>query len=739
MRWWRRLAAGIVILVLAAAPALAQTPSLPSGTYLLEFFVLDDDCGHDPFINELPESITIAVGDDGSLTLTGPEPWVEVAATVDADGSIAGAGLGTVAGFPDVSVQLEGEMVEPGVLQGELAFGVGGELPGECPIIWQLTLVSESPVPTTTTSSTTSSTTTTTTIAERVEDTTAVVATTPTITVAPTTTIVTVLGGETSFPWIILILIGVVLLVGGSFWLWVLRTPYGYGPGMVVLLGGLSTTPQPEDPTDTETDSTTETTSTTTTADETTTEERDDTTTTADETTTEERDDTTTTADETTTEERDDTTTTADETTTDERDDTTTTADETTTEEREDTTTTDGGTRDGTTVFGPRSRPRDDCKELVDECERLREVANQLEDEARRHRERADRAKTRCDDATAAVERARKYHDEMEQRTDAPKYYERMHWAGRDLRDAQDRMRQACDAVEQAEADAAAAQAEAEQAQAAADEACARAKECLDNPPGSTPSDSQTPGSETPGSETPDAPGTPGTTDPAGSATGESARVFATRCGPETGTRFVACMDRIRVRLVVLFGRDTWRATGYLFLAANGGAMDYWILSEYLAPPCNCPSTRCRETVTLFGICYPHHVMSDFMYGFIAAWFGLSDSEIDAGSAVWKAWKYAGEGFDGPFAAPEWETVSKPAYAGGAAAAREILPNRSLGVRERHITDGLAGVTKREDCEPCPCPSVAEPDRDFSRAPWTWDEPIEIMSRWAVTGEDQPE
>ena len=726
MRWLRRLAVGLLLVMLAAVPVSAQTSPLPSGTYLLEFFLLDDECGHDPFIEELPESVTIEVGDDGGLTITGPEPWVEVVATVDADGSIFGVGLGTVAGFSDVSVVLEGELVEPGVLQGELSFGVGGELPGDCPIIWQLTLISESPVAPTTTSSTTTTTT-----SEPVDDTTGVVATTPTTTVAPTTTVVVVPGGEASFPWIILILVGIVLLLGGSFWWWVLRTPHGYGPGMVILLGGLSTTPQPDDPTDTTTETTTETTTTTTEEtttttsepDETTTEERDDTTTTTDETTTEERDDTTTTAEETTTEE-------PDETTTKERDDTDTTTDDTTTEDRADTATTEGGgTRDGTTVFGPRTRPRDDCKELVDECERLHEEANRLAAIAKRLADLAARARSRCERAKAAAKRAQKHLDDLEPRTNVERYYERMAWAQQDLRRAQTGEREACAAVGEAESDAAGAKTEAAEAAARAAEACARAKECLDNPPGTA----------APGLETPGGTEAPSTTDPGGAASVERRPLPTSRCGPEAGERFLECMNRILSRLVVLFGRDAWRVTGYLFLTANGGAMDYWILTEYLDPPCHCPSQKCNATVTLFGECYPHHVMSDFMYGFFAAWFGLSDTEISAGSAGWKAWKYAANGFEGELATPSWDTVSQPSYAAGAAAAREILPDVNLDLRRYHITEGLAAVAKRSDCEACPCKSEMKPDRDFSVNRWNWDEPIEIMSRWAVTGEDPPQ
>jgi hypothetical protein len=422
------LTAGLVLAALVVAPASAGTSTLPSGTFLLEFTVFEDDCSHFPFIGDLPESIAIEVGDDGSLILTGPEPWVEVLATVDADGSISGAGLGTVAGFSGVSVLLEGELVEPGVLQGQLTFGAGGELPGSCPIIWQLTLISETPVgPSTSESTTTVPDTTTTTIeVDEGLDTAATTEAPPEDTT--TTTTLSLLFAEDDgglYLWLVTLIVGLMMFAGGLLWWWWLyRTPGGYGPAMVRLLNGLSTdTPDGADREPEETD--TETTTDTTTSE---------------------------------------TTTTTEETTTSDTD--TTTTGETTTSDTESEDGDGEQTRDGTGVFGSRTRPPPDCKELVDECERLRAEANRSALEAKRARERAEQAQSRCDDATASAQRSQAHLDDLEPRTEATNYYTRMAWAQQELRDAQGRERDACGDVEEAEANATRAEA-------------ARARACL--------------------------------------------------------------------------------------------------------------------------------------------------------------------------------------------------------------------------------------------------------------------
>ncbi len=149
----RRVTFGLVALVVlvSARPGAAQTnPSLPAGTYLLEFDVVEDDCGHDRFIADLPPTVTIVVGPSGDLLISGDPPWVEIDAAVGSDGSVVGTGTGTVAGFGGVTVSLDGDIIQPGTIEGQLSFGAGGELPGGCPIVWRLVLISETPSPTAT-------------------------------------------------------------------------------------------------------------------------------------------------------------------------------------------------------------------------------------------------------------------------------------------------------------------------------------------------------------------------------------------------------------------------------------------------------------------------------------------------------------------------------------------------------------------------------------------------------------
>ena len=426
---------GFVLAALSAAPALAGAAQMPSGNYRLEVEVHDDDCGHDAFIDELPDSISVAAGSNGGLTLSGPPPWVEIDATIGSDGWVAGAGAGTVAGFSGVSVLLEGNLVEPGVVEGDLSFGPNGELPGGCPIIWKLTLISEIPV------SVASAETTTTVLATTTTTTKADVAFTESPSVEVTTTTTTTIaslsaaddGGTTNS--LLILIVGLMMFSGGIFWWWWLyRSPFGYGLAIIRWLNGLNKKGLGvggSDPADADADTETPEPATTELGTDTSTSEPPP------------------------------------------------TDEETTKADDESGDGDDEQTRDGTDVFGSRTRPPPDCTPLVDECERLRALANEAALTAKRARERAEEAQSRCDDAKAAAQRAQEHLDDLEPRTNATNYYTRMAWAQQELRGAQDRERDACDGVEEARANAARAESDAKEAKARADEACARAQACL--------------------------------------------------------------------------------------------------------------------------------------------------------------------------------------------------------------------------------------------------------------------
>ena len=71
----------------------------------------------------------------GTVTVAGPFPWVEVTGDLMDDGTFVADGRGTVAGFPDIAVRLEGTLT-PGGLVGDYTMGAEGGLPQGEPIIY---------------------------------------------------------------------------------------------------------------------------------------------------------------------------------------------------------------------------------------------------------------------------------------------------------------------------------------------------------------------------------------------------------------------------------------------------------------------------------------------------------------------------------------------------------------------------------------------------------------------------
>ena len=71
----------------------------------------------------------------GTVTVAGPFPWVEVTGDLMDDGTFVADGKGTVAGFPDIAVSLEGTLT-PGGLVGDYTMGAEGGLPQGEPIIY---------------------------------------------------------------------------------------------------------------------------------------------------------------------------------------------------------------------------------------------------------------------------------------------------------------------------------------------------------------------------------------------------------------------------------------------------------------------------------------------------------------------------------------------------------------------------------------------------------------------------
>ena len=120
----------------SSPPASAGVALPPVGPYDVDVNIFDDPAGHDPFIG-MPDMIELQVTIEGStITIDGPEPWVSVSGGIKGD-QIFASGIGTVAGFLDISVDFQGTLTAGG-LGGLYSMGTSGGLPTEQPIIYEL-------------------------------------------------------------------------------------------------------------------------------------------------------------------------------------------------------------------------------------------------------------------------------------------------------------------------------------------------------------------------------------------------------------------------------------------------------------------------------------------------------------------------------------------------------------------------------------------------------------------------
>jgi len=104
--------------------------------------VTSDPSGHKPFIN-MPSKIRGKTKRSGTnrktITVTAASPFVEVTGTIDpATCAISLAGMGTVAGFNNVRVEMTGTAPGSGPLEITYSMGTNGALPGGNPITYLL-------------------------------------------------------------------------------------------------------------------------------------------------------------------------------------------------------------------------------------------------------------------------------------------------------------------------------------------------------------------------------------------------------------------------------------------------------------------------------------------------------------------------------------------------------------------------------------------------------------------------
>lgn len=119
---------------------VASTTTGCGGAYRVFFNIGSDTGGHGPFV-AMPASMTLQVT-VASIHISGPAPFVDVDGDIDHNGSFHAAGMGTVAGFDDIMVEMTGTLTgcnaASGTLEGVYRMGINGGLPGGRPISYNI-------------------------------------------------------------------------------------------------------------------------------------------------------------------------------------------------------------------------------------------------------------------------------------------------------------------------------------------------------------------------------------------------------------------------------------------------------------------------------------------------------------------------------------------------------------------------------------------------------------------------
>jgi hypothetical protein len=219
-------------------------------------------------------------------------------------------------------------------------------------------------------------------------------------------------------------------------------------------------------------------------------------------------------------------------------------------------------------------------------------------------------------------------------------------------------------------------------------------------------------------------------------------------CAPQVDDIFCAAMNRVLSRLRTLFGTEPAMADGMVFLARNGGELDFWVLN----PITTCPGPHCPATMTLCGRCYPPHLLSDIMYGFVGGYFDL-DTMIAVGGIAYQLEKWAAAKLYGDkpkqVVSPQHVTEAQPAYQVGVRLGKACRDPQHAGkwrlsnadicaeLRAMNVQTALLKLLLKDPsqtgCPPATCVNTAA-DTDWSRKPGSWPTPIDETQRWAVTG-----
>jgi len=112
------------------------TTSSPFGWYDVTSSYFEGDESHNPFT--LGETIKRIMAEEGSIIFSGDPPFVTVEGNfVQNSGEFSAAGVGVVAGYPDIAVTFEGNLAD-GKLKGYYTMGAAGGLPGGESVTYQI-------------------------------------------------------------------------------------------------------------------------------------------------------------------------------------------------------------------------------------------------------------------------------------------------------------------------------------------------------------------------------------------------------------------------------------------------------------------------------------------------------------------------------------------------------------------------------------------------------------------------
>ena len=119
-------------------PTITPTSEDKEVKYKYFIYVYIDLGDHGGFV-AMPVVVEVTVKISGDqISVQGSHPWVNVSGTIAPNGSFNASGTGTVADFPDISVNYSGTISESS-MSGEYSMGVQGGLPGGQAITYQIT------------------------------------------------------------------------------------------------------------------------------------------------------------------------------------------------------------------------------------------------------------------------------------------------------------------------------------------------------------------------------------------------------------------------------------------------------------------------------------------------------------------------------------------------------------------------------------------------------------------------